>query len=97
MRGLAVRAAVLVVRCYQAMIRPLLIGSCKYHPTCSEYAVEALTEHGLLRGGLLAARRLLRCHPFGRGGIDPVPPSGQPGQDVGRNRPEIASSGAANA
>ena len=65
--------AILLVRAYQFSIRPLLIGSCKFCPSCSEYAITALQRHGLLRGGWLAARRLLRCHPFGQGGIDPVP------------------------
>ena len=72
-RALAVGAAVLSIRAYQLMLRPLLIGSCKFHPTCSDYAVEALRLHGPWRGGLLAARRLLRCHPFTPGRIDPVP------------------------
>jgi putative membrane protein insertion efficiency factor len=67
-------AAIFLVRCYQAMLRPFLIGACKFHPTCSEYAIESISTHGLRRGGWLAARRVCRCHPFGRGGIDPVPP-----------------------
>jgi len=71
--ALGVLAAVLAVRAYQVMLRPLLIGSCKFYPTCSDYAIEALRLHGLWRGGLLAARRLLRCHPFTPGRIDPVP------------------------
>jgi uncharacterized protein len=50
-------------------------GGCKYLPTCSEYAAVAISTHGPLRGGALAAFRLLRCHPFARGGLDPVPPS----------------------
>jgi uncharacterized protein len=49
-------------------------GGCKYLPTCSEYAALAIATHGPLRGSLLAVRRLLRCHPFGPGGLDPVPP-----------------------
>lgn len=64
---------VLFIRCYQGMIRPLLIGSCKFHPSCSEYAIEALQTHGPWRGAILAVRRLGRCHPFSPGGIDPVP------------------------
>jgi putative membrane protein insertion efficiency factor len=64
---------ILLVRAYQAVIRPLLIGSCKFCPTCSEYFIEAVHKHGPLRGGWLGIRRLLRCTPFGRGGIDPVP------------------------
>jgi len=77
---LARTSAIAVIRGYQLLIRPLLIGSCKYCPTCSEYAIEAIAVHGLFRGGLLTLRRVVRCHPFGPGGIDPVPPgrSGSP-------------------
>lgn len=71
--ALLVRPVVLAIRTYQAVLRPLLIGSCKFCPSCSDYAIEALRLHGPWRGGLLALRRLLRCHPFSAGGIDPVP------------------------
>jgi hypothetical protein len=67
------QTGVLLIRCYQGMIRPLLFGSCKFIPSCSEYAVEALQKHGPLHGTLLAVRRLARCHPFSPGGIDHVP------------------------
>ena len=67
--------AVTLIRAYQMMIRPFLIGSCKFHPTCSEYAIEALQTHGLFRGSRLAFTRVLRCHPFSPGHIDPVPSS----------------------
>lgn len=74
-RGVAVRAAVAVVRTYQVTLGPLLLGgACRFSPSCSAYAVEALEQHGLVRGGLLAARRLARCHPLGGWGFDPVPP-----------------------
>ncbi len=66
-------AVVLTIRCYQAMVRPFLLGSCKFCPSCSEYGIEALQTHGLWRGLGLTLRRVVRCHPFGRGGIDPVP------------------------
>lgn len=66
---------ILLIRAYQCMIRPHLIGSCKFHPTCSEYAIEALQTHGFLRGFRLAFMRVLRCRPFGPGGMDPVPES----------------------
>lgn len=69
---LCIQPLVFGIRFYQAMIRPLLIGSCKFCPTCSEYAVEALQVHGPWRGSLMALRRIARCHPFTRGGIDPV-------------------------
>ncbi len=61
------------IRVYQAMIRPHLIGACKFCPTCSEYAIESLEVHGPLRGSVLTFRRLIRCHPFSPGGFDPVP------------------------
>jgi putative membrane protein insertion efficiency factor len=64
---------VVLVRGYQLAISPLLPPACRYTPTCSQYAVEALQRHGALRGTWLAARRLFRCHPFRRGGYDPVP------------------------
>jgi putative membrane protein insertion efficiency factor len=62
-----------LVRFYQAAISPMRGPSCRYAPTCSEYAMEALSVHGALRGTWLAFRRLLRCHPFHEGGYDPVP------------------------
>ncbi|HEU4473875.1 MAG TPA: membrane protein insertion efficiency factor YidD [Gemmatimonadales bacterium] len=62
-----------VIRGYQAAISPLLPPSCRFHPSCSQYALEAVTRHGALRGSWLAARRLARCHPFHPGGYDPVP------------------------
>lgn len=64
---------ILMVRAYQFGIRPLLIGGCKFHPTCSEYFIEALEEHGTVRGCWLGVRRVLRCVPWGTGGYDPVP------------------------
>lgn len=66
---------VTVVRGYQGLVRPLLFGTCKFCPTCSEYMIEGLQSHGLWRGGWLGIRRVLRCHPFGPGGLDPVPAS----------------------
>jgi putative membrane protein insertion efficiency factor len=69
----SVRVALAVIRGYQLLIRPLLTGSCRYLPTCSEYAAEAIVTHGALRGGWLALKRVLRCHPFGGAGLDPVP------------------------
>ncbi len=58
---------------YKRMISPLLPMACRYTPTCSEYAAEAIVRHGALAGTLLAAGRLCRCHPFGGSGLDPVP------------------------
>ncbi len=62
-----------LVRGYQVTISPLLPAACRYYPSCSAYALEALERHGALRGGWLSLRRLGRCHPFRPGGYDPVP------------------------
>ena len=59
---------------YRRWISPFLPPHCRYHPSCSEYAVGAISAHGALRGGALAAWRVLRCNPFSLGGVDPVPP-----------------------
>jgi putative membrane protein insertion efficiency factor len=67
------RILILFVRAYQAAIGPLLPPSCRYYPSCSAYAIEALEKHGALRGSWLAVRRISRCHPFRPGGFDPVP------------------------
>ncbi len=58
---------------YRACISPMLPPSCRFTPTCSEYAVEAVMRHGIIRGSWLTLKRLLRCHPFGGSGYDPVP------------------------
>ena len=63
------------IRVYQRCISPVLPPACRYYPTCSAYAVEAVMTHGVLRGGWLALKRLARCHPWGGSGYDPVPPS----------------------
>lgn len=73
-----VRAGILVVRAYQIALSPFAGGACRFHPSCSEYAAEALAEHGVVRGTWLAMRRVARCHPFARPGIDPVPPRVSP-------------------
>ncbi len=67
------RFLVMLVRGYQVSISPLLPASCRYTPSCSQYAIEALKRHGALKGSWLTVRRLLRCHPFRPGGFDPVP------------------------
>lgn len=64
----------MLVRLYQMTLGPFLGGHCRFYPTCSAYSIEALQTHGALRGSWLTIRRLLRCHPFGGHGIDPVPP-----------------------
>ena len=68
------QAFVLPIRFYQLVLSPLLPKTCRFLPTCSSYAIEAVLVHGILRGSLLAAKRLARCHPWGGSGHDPVPP-----------------------
>ena len=63
----------LPVKFYRLVISPLIGSNCRFQPTCSEYALEALKTHGAFRGAWLAARRILRCHPLGGSGYDPVP------------------------
>jgi uncharacterized protein len=67
------RLAAFLIRLYQWTLSPLLGPKCRFHPSCSQYSLEALERFGLLRGGWLALRRLGRCHPFHPGGYDPVP------------------------
>ena len=65
--------AIALLRLYKLILSPLLPAACRYEPTCSVYAREAVERHGALRGTIMAARRLARCHPFREGGYDPVP------------------------
>jgi len=65
--------ATILIRLYQWTLSPLIGPACRFHPTCSQYALEAIQVHGFTRGGLLALRRLARCHPWHEGGVDPVP------------------------
>jgi uncharacterized protein len=67
------RILALLVRLYQILVSPMLPPSCRFVPTCSEYAREALLKHGTVRGTGLAIKRIARCHPFHPGGYDPVP------------------------
>jgi putative membrane protein insertion efficiency factor len=69
------RAVAAAIRLYQQCVSPLLPASCRYYPTCSQYMAEAVASHGVARGTGLGVRRILRCHPFHRGGYDPVPPA----------------------
>jgi putative membrane protein insertion efficiency factor len=71
--GRAARGLLLAIEAYRALLSPLLGGACRYEPSCSRYASEAILRHGARRGLRLALRRLLRCHPFVAGGFDPVP------------------------
>jgi putative membrane protein insertion efficiency factor len=73
-RSPAARLLTLLIVGYQRLISPMLPPSCRFYPSCSAYALEAVQVHGALRGSWLAVRRLGRCHPFHSGGLDPVPP-----------------------
>ena len=72
----SVRFGLVLVRTYQLLLSPFAGGACRFQPSCSEYAIGAFESHGLGRGLWLAVRRVARCHPFARPGIDPVPPPG---------------------
>ena len=72
--GLGARGALLLLRGYKVAVSPLFAGACRYLPSCSDYAADAIRTHGVLRGMFLAAGRLARCQPFGGSGYDPVPP-----------------------
>lgn len=74
-RSWARRIAVAPIRFYRRVISPLKpVASCRFHPTCSAYAQDAILQHGVIRGGWLAIRRVAKCHPLHPGGLDPVPP-----------------------
>ncbi|WP_416276414.1 membrane protein insertion efficiency factor YidD [Mycolicibacterium sp. J2] len=73
MTGRAARSVIFVIQLYRTMVSPLRLPTCRFTPTCSAYAVEALTEWGLIRGGWLAVVRLAKCGPWHRGGWDPIP------------------------
>ena len=64
---------ILLIKFYQKLISPLLPSNCRYSPTCSEYSKLSLLKHGLIKGGLLSIKRIIRCHPLGGKGFDPVP------------------------
>lgn len=70
--GLAARPLIALIRGYQRFLSPLMAPRCRYHPSCSSYAIEALRELGPLRGTIVAAWRVLRCNPFSAGGLDPL-------------------------
>lgn len=73
MRKLLSFPFIILIRFYQLLISPLLPATCRFHPTCSQYAIEALHKHGLIKGGLLTFKRVVQCHPWGGKGHDPVP------------------------
>ena len=72
-RRIPAYGVLLLIRSYQLVLSPMLPASCRYVPTCSAYAAEAVSRYGAVRGGWMAARRIARCHPFRPGGYDPVP------------------------
>jgi putative membrane protein insertion efficiency factor len=76
MMTMIVRIVRSTVRGYQIVLRPVLPAACRYHPSCSDYALEALARHGAVRGSFMALKRILRCHPWRVGGYDPVPEGG---------------------
>ena len=82
------RALLIAVRMYQVWLGPLLGGMCRFYPTCSHYAAEAIEQHGAGRGTALALRRVLRCHPFSEGGVDLVPETGA--EAAHSAQPEVA-------
>ncbi|MGB5622727.1 MAG: membrane protein insertion efficiency factor YidD [Gammaproteobacteria bacterium] len=69
------RILVILIRAYQWLLSPFLGQNCRYHPSCSQFAVEAVERHGPIRGTWMALRRVGRCHPWHEGGYDPVPPA----------------------
>lgn len=75
MNKLIKKVMIFLIRTYQLTISPVFShGSCRFNPTCSQYAIEAIEIHGIFKGSLLTAYRILRCNPFSKGGWDPVPP-----------------------
>lgn len=76
LRTLTIRLLRLLIRGYQLLISPLLGSNCRFYPSCSSYTLEAIERHGPLKGSWLGLKRILRCHPFSAGGVDPVPPCG---------------------
>ncbi|AYN20686.1 membrane protein insertion efficiency factor YidD [Alcaligenes aquatilis] len=82
MKAFLASVLILLVRGYQLFISPLLGPRCRFYPTCSQYAIQALQTHGPLKGSWLAARRIVRCHPWHPGGHDPVPARGDPGRQT---------------
>jgi putative membrane protein insertion efficiency factor len=73
LRSIAIGLLVIAIRAYQFALSPFLGSACRFAPSCSEYAIEAVRRHGPLQGSWIGARRIARCHPFHPGGLDPVP------------------------
>ncbi|MDC8005487.1 membrane protein insertion efficiency factor YidD [Aureisphaera galaxeae] len=77
MKKILIFPFIVLIRFYQKVISPIFPSTCRYQPTCSHYAVEALETHGLWKGMRLATKRIFSCHPWGGSGYDPVPPKGE--------------------
>jgi len=75
-----------IVKLYRIAISPLFPPTCRFYPTCSEYAIEALSRHGAFKGGWLAMKRIAKCHPFHEGGVDLVPPKAQACKHASTNK-----------
>lgn len=93
MKGIPSRIAVLLIRSYQVLISPLLGENCRFHPSCSRYAVESIERFGLLRGAFLSVMRIMKCGPWHSGGFDPVPEAFPPFFDRVFNRREYSPKG----
>lgn len=91
--GVAARAVTGLIRVYQRFVSPALGGRCRYAPTCSSYAAEAVQAHGAVRGSWLGLKRIARCHPFRAGGLDPVPPPSENATTAPRRRVEGETAG----
>lgn len=90
-------ALMVLLRGYQLAISPMLGQNCRFYPTCSNYAIEAIREHGACKGGLLAGKRLCKCHPWHPGGVDMVPPRAEKQQVVPTSDDASIQSGGAPA
>ena len=77
----------LLLKCYKYGISPMLGQNCRFYPSCSEYAAQAIQGHGAARGVLLAGRRVCKCHPWHPGGLDPVPPAAEKKQELSKIAP----------
>ncbi len=86
-QALPAAGLIFIVRAYRLLLKPWLGNACRFEPTCSAYALEALKAHGAVRGGALTGARLLRCHPWCEGGLDPVPSHFRPLHALARWRP----------
>ena len=77
---------IFLIKCYKKLISPLLPKTCRFTPTCSSYAIEALQIHGVFKGSYLSIKRILRCNPFCKGGYDPVPPKISKKESSGKSK-----------